>query len=231
MNAIKRPAEGGMIYCKDCQPKGLYVYHGASFFPAAYDISEYNPVVGSGGAIWLDRNLGASQLATSSTDANAYGDLYQWGRNSDGHQIRTSATSFGPVASGSEGSNFIVTSISVDDWLTAGDTTRWNGSEKGLHDPCPTGFRVPTRAEWDTEVKAWPSFNSAGAFASPLRLTLAGFRDHGSGNVYAHDYNGYYCSSTTSGNRAYYLDVGQNSLAIHLLLRKSKGCSVRCIKG
>ena len=40
----------------------------------------------------MDRNLGASQVATSSDDAASYGDLYQWGRGTDGHQIRTSAT-------------------------------------------------------------------------------------------------------------------------------------------
>ncbi len=43
------------------------------------------------GAIWMDRNLGATQAATSSTDVDAYGDLYQWGR-SDGHQCRTAAS-------------------------------------------------------------------------------------------------------------------------------------------
>lgn len=37
------------------------------------------------GKVWMDRNLGASQVATSSTDANSYGDLYQWGRAKDGH--------------------------------------------------------------------------------------------------------------------------------------------------
>ena len=46
-----------------------------------------NPVTGK---VWLDRNLGATQVAISSTDADSYGDLYQWGRNADGHQIRTS---------------------------------------------------------------------------------------------------------------------------------------------
>ena len=40
----------------------------------------------------MDRNLGATQAATSSTDVDAYGDLYQWGRFSDGHQCRTSNT-------------------------------------------------------------------------------------------------------------------------------------------
>ncbi|SMN17648.1 hypothetical protein CRYPA_1272 [uncultured Candidatus Thioglobus sp.] len=31
--------------------------------------------------MWLDRNLGATQVAASSTDSAAYGDLYQWGTN------------------------------------------------------------------------------------------------------------------------------------------------------
>jgi hypothetical protein len=48
-------------------------------------------VTSSTGQVWMDRNLGASQVATSSTDPASYGDLYQWGRPADGHQIRTSA--------------------------------------------------------------------------------------------------------------------------------------------
>ncbi|MDZ7738239.1 MAG: hypothetical protein U5K32_04030 [Bacteroidales bacterium] len=38
----------------------------------------------------MDRNLGASQVATASDDENGYGDLYQWGRSADGHESRTS---------------------------------------------------------------------------------------------------------------------------------------------
>ena len=44
------------------------------------------------GRIWMDRNLGAEQVATSPTDSKAFGDLYQWGRWADGHQCRTSGT-------------------------------------------------------------------------------------------------------------------------------------------
>jgi hypothetical protein len=51
-----------------------------------------NTVVGANGKIWMDRNLGASRVATSSTDSVGFGDLYQWGRAKDGHQLRTSAT-------------------------------------------------------------------------------------------------------------------------------------------
>ena len=37
----------------------------------------YNPITGEN---WMDRNLGATQIAASFDDVNAYGDLYQWGR-------------------------------------------------------------------------------------------------------------------------------------------------------
>ena len=40
----------------------------------------------------MDRNLGAGRVAQSSDDALAYGDLYQWGRATEGHQVRVSDT-------------------------------------------------------------------------------------------------------------------------------------------
>ena len=43
------------------------------------------------GEIWMDRNLGASNVATSSSDTGSFGDLYQWGRRADGHQCRNSS--------------------------------------------------------------------------------------------------------------------------------------------
>ncbi len=46
-----------------------------------------NPVTGRA---WMDRNLGASRVAISSTDEEAYGDFYQWGRGTDGHEKRNS---------------------------------------------------------------------------------------------------------------------------------------------
>ena len=43
-------------------------------------------VLSTSGRLWMDRNLGATQVATSLTDYLAYGDLYQWGRGTDGHE-------------------------------------------------------------------------------------------------------------------------------------------------
>lgn len=238
INAILNPPEGLMVYCTDCSRKGLYVFDGTFFTnTTGAGVIGYETVIGSAGAIWLDRNLGASQVATSFNDANAYGYLYQWGRNNDGHQIRTSATSSGPVASGNEGSKFIVNSAG-DDWLSVHDDTRWNGSYKGLHDPCPAGFRVPTRAEWDTEMKTWSPASSAGAFASPLKLTGAGGRT-GTGpfgvGIAAH----YSSSTAASGHQFFSVHIDDTFIVFNSpapifksnsVAPKDVGLSVRCIK-
>ena len=81
--------------------------------------------------IWLDRNLGATQVATSLDDSAAYGDLYQWGRPFDGHQSRISLNHDGDTLgkpsteyeTGTWDSKFITTSVSLRDWLSVQDTS------------------------------------------------------------------------------------------------------------
>ncbi|MFZ4545175.1 MAG: hypothetical protein ACOYOA_14070 [Saprospiraceae bacterium] len=130
----------------------------------------------STGKIWMDRNLGASQAATSSTDAASYGDLYQWGRRSDGHQCRNSTytntlSSSDQPAHGS----YIVAQNSPYDWRSPQNDNLWQGAN-GLNNPCPSGYRLPTQTELDVERLSWNYQDSYGAFASPLKLPLAGFR-------------------------------------------------------
>ena len=191
-------------------------------------------VLSTTGKTWMDRNLGAFQVASSSTDAASYGDLYQWGRNSDGHQIRTSIIAGGPVASGSEGSNFITNggnsfNIGRTDWLSTQDDTRWYGSTKGTEDPCPSGFRVPTEAEWQAELLFFDPRNAAGAYNSPLKLPVAGYRDGSNGalgNVGSH---GYYWSSTVDRTWGRMLRIDSSSGRMYGGARFF-GYSVRCIK-
>ena len=235
MNAITDPAEGLMIYCTDCATKGLYVFNASiwqSIFYPDRVITLIVEVTSNNGKIWMDRNLGASRAATSfglATDSEAYGDLYQWGRNSDGHQSRTTTTAAGPVASGNEGSNFIINSSSPYDWLSSQDDTRWNGATKGAHDPCPSGYRVPTEAEWEAERSDWTSNNAVGAFASPLRLPVAGYRDRSNGTLDNVGSNGSYWSGTISGTTASSL-VFVSSNANMYSNGRANGFSVRCIK-
>ncbi len=105
------------------------------------------------GKKWMDRNLGATQAATSVNDVAAYGDLFQWGRLADGHQSRTSATTSTKSSNDVPGhGNFIVTSPGTNpyDWRNSQNPNLWQGVN-GINNPCPPGWRVPTRAEWDAE--------------------------------------------------------------------------------
>jgi uncharacterized protein (TIGR02145 family) len=185
-----------------------------------------NPTTGK---VWLDRNLGASRVAQSSTDAEAYGDLYQWGRDTDGHEKKNSATTSTLSSSDTPGhSNFIIPSNSPDDWRTPQNNNLWQGVS-GINNPCPTGYRVPTEAELNAERLSWSSNNSAGAFASPLKLTVAGYRYYGDGSLYGMGSDGVYWSSTIDGilSRRLYFLYSNASIASN---ERAHGRSVRCIK-
>jgi len=190
-----------------------------------------NPTTGE---IWMDRNLGASQVATSSTDANAYGDLYQWGRAADGHESRTSATTSTNATSavpndGNAWDGFFITvGSSPYDWLTPQDDNLWQGVS-GTNNPCPSGYRLPTEAEWEAERTSWSSNNAAGAFASPLKLPVAGYRDGSNGTLYTVGSYGFYWSSTVNGTYASYLNFFSSTAYMNSDYR-ALGFSVRCLK-
>jgi uncharacterized protein (TIGR02145 family) len=186
-----------------------------------------NPITGE---TWMDRNLGASQVATSSTDANAYGDLYQWGRRADGHQCRTSATTttLSSVDQPAHG-NFILVSTSPYDWLSPQNNNLWQGVN-GTNNPCPIGFRIPSEAEIDGERISWLQQNSNGAFNSALILPVGGarynnnsFQSVGSAAWY---WTNNFSGTINSGRNLYFsgttANIGGSMRAL--------GLSVRCIK-
>jgi hypothetical protein len=85
--------------------------------------------------IWLDRNMGASQVATGSTDTNAYGDLYQWGRYRDGHQVRTSSTTYTLSSSDTPAhGDFIIPIALPNDWRDPQNDNLWQGVS-GINNP------------------------------------------------------------------------------------------------
>ncbi len=181
------------------------------------------------GKCWLDRNLGANQVATASTDAAAYGDLFQWGRADDGHQIRTSSTTSILADSDTPGhENFILTSSSPLDWRSDNNDNRWNATPI-VNNPCPDGWRVPTETELDNESQTWESEGWPGAFASPLKLTRAGYRSYMSGGIDGAGGVGYYWVSTISYTDSYRMILYSDLTSISPNPR-SDGFSVRCIK-
>jgi len=186
----------------------------------------YNPTTGK---IWMDRNLGASQVATSSTDFASYGDLYQWGRAADGHQIRTSGTTSTLSNSDTPGhGNFIINGSSPYDWRSPQNNNLWQGVS-GTNNPCPSGYRLPTDAELDAERVSWSSNNSAGAYASPLKLPVAGSRGSSDGSLNDVGSYGRYWSSTVDGTRSRYLTFYSSNALMNSIIR-ANGLSVRCIK-
>jgi len=187
------------------------------------------PTVTSAGQVWMDRNLGATRVATSSTDTEAYGDLYQWGRLADGHEKRTSTTTSTLSTSDVPGhGDFITSPASPYDWRSPQNNNLWQGVS-GINNPCPAGFRLPTDTEWETERLSWSSYDSAGAFASPLKLVVAGCRGHSDGTILGAGSYGFYWSSTVNGAASRYLIFFSSSANMNNINR-AYGFSVRCLE-
>jgi len=177
----------------------------------------------------MDRNLGATRAATSSTDSFSYGDLYQWGRGSDGHQCRTSPTtntlsSTDQPANG----NFILGPSTPKDWRSPQNNNLWQGVN-GLNNPCPSGYRLPTETEINAERLSWSTNNSAGAYASPLKLPLPGDRNSSNGSLVHVGADGiYWCSTVSSTNsRSLYFFSSNAGMDAN---GRANGLSVRCLK-
>jgi uncharacterized protein (TIGR02145 family) len=186
-----------------------------------------NPTTGK---VWMDRNLGATQVATSSTDANSYGDLYQWGRRADGHQCRTSPTTatLSSIDQPAHGNFIIMENNATNDWRSPQNVNLWQGVN-GVNNPCPSGYRIPTETEFYAELLSWSQYNSAGAFASPLKLPVAGAREGSYGSLYNVGTVVRYWSSTVSGTNSRYLFCNSGNASMIDNVR-ALGFSVRCIK-
>ncbi len=178
------------------------------------------------GRCWLDRNLGATRVAKSYNDALAYGDLFQWGRLDDGHQVRTSGTTFQQSTTDIPGHNNFIRA--VVDWRDPQNDNLWQGVN-GINNPCPTDFRIPTEIELNTERESWSTNDSAGAFASSLKLPVAGYRLRFDGSLDDAGSFGHYLSSTVSDTKSSILYFWM-SFAYVYNGERSGGYSVRCIK-
>ena len=182
-----------------------------------------NPTTGK---TWMDRNLGARQVATSSADADSYGDLYQWGRLKDGHQCRTSSTTATKSTTDVPGNATFITS--AGDWRSTQNDNLWQGVS-GVNNPCPSGYRLPTSTELDAERTSWSSNNTAGAFASQLKLPVGGYRALDTGVLSDVGGGAILWSSTVSGTLSRHLlsRISESALGLD---GRAYAFSVRCIK-
>jgi hypothetical protein len=181
------------------------------------------------GRKWMDRNLGATRAAGYASDTLAYGDLFQWGRLADGHQMRTSdTTSVLSTTNTPVDSKFILTVNDNPwyDWITPSNDNLWQGSH-GINNPCPSGWHIPFEAEWAAESGV---VDSASGYTQ-LKLTAkSGYRwldgtFHGKSS-------GFYWSATPlsgSGNADFFFLNATGSDATSAIQR-GNAYSIRCIK-
>ena len=240
-DAIVSPVPGLQIWCTNC---GLYgetqVHKGSTWVNmVGGTASVVNTITNiTTGKVWMDRNLGATQVAISSTDQLAYGSLYQWGRGSDGHQLITWSNSTSGTAVNANtatlsstdvpgNTNFILAPNPPYDWHSVQNVNLWQGVA-GINNPCPSGYRIPTETEWNTELTSWGSPNTTGAFNS-LKLPLAGFVGNSGGSLNNVGTRGRYWSSTVNSTNYQGLDFLSSGVGMNAYYR-AFGFSVRCIK-
>lgn len=199
---------------------------------------DYKEVVSPySGRVWLDRNLGSSQVCKSYDEESCYGNYFQWGRSADGHELKTSTTTQTLSSTSTPGhSSFILTmeigassSAGARDWLSVPDSTLWSNN---INNPCPTNYRLPTKAEFVAEIVGGNMTNYLDAFNSFLKLPVAGTRGdwYDFSSIYGDGSYGYYWTSSMDGADGSFIIYSNSSSLYTVSMHRSSGFPVRCIK-
>jgi hypothetical protein len=197
----------------------------------------YGTVTTRTGRIWMDRNLGASRVALSPTDNQAYGDYYQWGRPADGHEkhivsgTANDYTSERSTTTVPVNNKYIFPSDGSWDWLVTPNNTLWTGVN-APNNPCPTGFRIPTESEWAAEAAVFTSNNVAGSYEAGygLKLTVAGMAGSPNNITAIGNYGQYLTQTAYDSGRVKYFGVISFVTWFDTNYYKITGQSCRCIK-
>lgn len=214
----------------------------------------YIPIQGPDGKVWLNNNLGAEYAEVNSIyfspihqagsldenglplanptadqikkDFHAYGYLYEWKRDSDGHEVIHWTSSVKGDFSNPSLQNYDHTAVDNPKYGTLGD-------------PCPLGFHIPKEIEWRKlhEVilgKIPPSnaieYSKRVWEETCLKFSASGFRYLNSPDLYQQSNNGWYWSGGAySDTSAWDFNFSNGTSTTYDGDYRTYGFSVRCI--
>ena len=234
-------------------------------------VDEYGINHGQGveidGVVWAPVNCGYH-----ATDFK-YGKLYQWGRkygqgyngqiySDNSGQFEEYSDALIPMiehggVSDVEGNNedkantFLIASTDLNyDWANPHDDRLWSPTSevdpiKTDYDPCPMGWRVPTKTELENLSQNYSSWmtNDDGIYgrwfsgsctysaeAPQVFFVAAGGRTGYDGEADSRCQSGNYWSSTTYEYSAYDLNLNRSAVCLYHHYGRATGYSVRCVK-
>lgn len=202
---------------------------------------------------FMDRNLGA-ESATATDGAKTRGLYYQFGRKdpfvgsteiydingtskSTGATIATGKVTFAKAVQ--TPATFYTYGSGNNDWASPNNYTskNWNdiseSDGKTFFDPCPEGWRLPTKAEYSnfsTTTFTWDATNSGRTYNGNW-FPAAGYRDGGDGSMGAVGSNGYcWSASPVSESDGCNLYFSSGSVSPANYGSRAYGFSVRCVQ-
>jgi len=214
------------------------------------------PVSGCGAFVGIGQwkefmchNLGANTSADPFLPGwELIGNYYQWGRN-PGCFGRDGIDGSNPCSSPVYGAAGPWGATTADDnaggiagWGPDAPDGAWLDDVKTANDPCPAGFRVPTKVQWDglanesinppvffgTWADMSNNYSSGIRFGNALFLPAAGQRSFGGSLIYRASYGAYW-SSTVSGTSAREFRMTPQDTYTFFVSARSFGNLIRCV--
>ena len=205
------------------------IKNGQTFYGPEIEFLPNWPTQSQAGKTWVKANLGALRVAQSSTDQDSYGWYYNWGKPTDGHQFRNSPYSATQFSSDTPTPGiFTCCGGNITEWQTTRNNSLWSGVN-GANNPCPSGWRLPTKSEWETLFTTSPTItNSSNAFSNNLKFPEQMGRDRGDGTIKSNNTNNIYWSGDASNPTWawFHYSGGRVGGAFH----PTYGAAVRCVQ-
>ncbi len=182
---------------------------------------------------FMCHNLGVANMSADpfTPSWEIIGGYWQWGKKLEAAP--------GPTASDPKADAIIGWNTS----LAANGS--WIDNSKTANDPCPAGYRVPTKSQWDavissntlTNVGTWSTngfentnYSSGKMVGNNLFLPAAGYKTYNTGASRFRGGVGYYWSTTVTDSSNAWSMRFTSGIANSLMLIRSYGIPIRCIE-